>query len=29
VSFDSGAGKGTTVTCWFPIVPAGARAAAE
>jgi signal transduction histidine kinase len=29
VSIDSGAGRGTTVTCWFPIAPAGARAAAE
>jgi signal transduction histidine kinase len=29
VSIDSGAGRGTTVTCWFPTAPAGARAAAE
>jgi signal transduction histidine kinase len=29
VSIDSGAGRGTTVTCWFPIAPARARAAAE
>lgn len=29
VSVDSAAGRGTTVTCWFPIAPAGARAAAE
>jgi len=29
VSIDSAAGRGTTVTCWFPIAPAGARAAAE
>jgi signal transduction histidine kinase len=29
VSIESAAGEGTTVTCWFPIAPAGARAAAE
>ncbi len=29
VTIDSGVGRGTTVTCWFPIAPAGARAAAE
>jgi signal transduction histidine kinase len=29
VSIDSAAGRGTTVTCWFPMAPAGARAAAE
>ena len=29
VSIDSGAGRGTTVTCWFPLAPSGQRAAAE
>ncbi len=29
VSIDSGEGKGTTVTCRFPIAPTGMRAAAE
>lgn len=29
VTIDSGPGRGTTVTCWFPTAPAGARAAAE
>jgi signal transduction histidine kinase len=29
VEIDSAAGRGTTVTCWFPITPAGQRAAAE
>jgi signal transduction histidine kinase len=29
VEIDSGPGKGTTVTCRFPSIPAGAKAAAE
>ena len=29
VEIDSGADRGTTVTCRFPSAPAGARAAAE
>lgn len=29
VLIDSGAGRGTTVTCWFPLAPSGQRAAAE
>ena len=29
VSIDSAAGRGTTVRCWFPVTPAGQRAAAE
>jgi signal transduction histidine kinase len=29
VAIDSAAGRGTTVTCWFPVTPAGQRAAAE